>query len=198
LFEKKPKKCHTNGMLENEDQELIQKYLSGDNASLGFLIKKYLGPIYGFAYRYTNNVQEAEDITQETYLRVWKHLKKFDKNKNFKTWLFTIAKNASLDFLKKKKTISFSAFDQEDGSNTILDTIADDQPLPDEIISYIQDKEKLKSAMEKLSPTYRAILNLYYDNEFNFREISEITNEPLNTVKSRHRRAIAELKKYLT
>jgi RNA polymerase sigma-70 factor (ECF subfamily) len=95
------------------DQDLISKYLAGDEKSLEILIEQYLKPIYSFVYRYTGSASNAEDITQDVFVRVWKNLKKFDQNKKFKTWIFSIAKNAAIDWLRKKKTISLSDDDME-------------------------------------------------------------------------------------
>ena len=145
------------------DQDLISKYLAGDEKSLEILIEQYLKPIYSFVYRYTGSASNAEDITQDVFVRVWKNLKKFDQNKSFKTWIFSIAKNAAIDWLRKKKTISLSDDD-----------------------------------MEKIPSEYRMILFLRYNDHFTFKEIAESLGQPLNTVKSRHRRAIAMLKKILT
>ena len=176
------------------DEILIRKYLAGDKQSLELLIKQYLKPIYSFVSRYVGNGQEAEDITQEVFVRVWRNLKKFDQSKSFKTWLFSIAKNASLDFLKKKKAIPFSEFDTEEGGNRITDTLADPSPLPLELLEKAGMARMLNEAMEKLSPQYRMVLFLRYNDHFNFREIAESLNEPLNTVKSRHRRALVMLR----
>lgn len=89
------------------DEQLIKNYLKGDDNSLEILIRRYLKPIYFFVYGYTKDEQKAEDIAQEVFVKIWKNLKKFDKNKNFKTWIFTIAKNTALDYLKKKKSCRF-------------------------------------------------------------------------------------------
>ncbi len=70
------------------DEKLIADYLAGDEQSLELLIKQYLKPIYSFVSRYVGNGQEAEDITQEVFVRVWRSLKKFDQTKSFKTWVF--------------------------------------------------------------------------------------------------------------
>ncbi len=92
----------------DSDQKLIANYLAGDEKSLEILINRYLRPIYSFVYRHVGNGEVAEDITQEVFVKVWRNLKKFDQNKSFKTWIFTIAKNTSFDFFKKKKAIPFS------------------------------------------------------------------------------------------
>ena len=180
------------------DEILIRKYLAGDEQSLELLIKQYLKPVYSFVSRYVGNGQEAEDITQEVFVRVWRNLKKFDQNKSFKTWLFSIAKNASLDFLKKKKAIPFSEFDTEEGGNRITDTLADPSPLPLELLEKAGMARMLNEAMEKLSPQYRMVLFLRYNDHFNFREIAESFGEPLHTITSRHRRALIQLQKLLT
>ena len=88
--------------MPKKEEQLVRDYLKGDENSLEILIGQYLKPIYSFIYRYVGNASEAEDITQEVFVRVWKNLKKFDQNKKFKTWIFGIAKNASIDWLRKK------------------------------------------------------------------------------------------------
>lgn len=185
-------------MTNNSDQVLIEKYLQGDEKSLEVLFARYLKPIYSFTYRYTGGGQDAEDVTQETFVKVWRHLKRFDQNKSFKTWIFAIAKNTAIDFLKKKKAIPFSEFENEEGENMITETLADPSPLPQELLEKAGMAQMLNSAMERLSPKYRMVLFLRYNDHFNFREIAESLGEPLSTITSRHRRALIKLKKILT
>ena len=177
-------------------RQLTSNGVKGDEKSLEILIKRYLKPIYSFVYRYVGS-EEAEDITQEVFLKMWKSLKKFDRNKGFKTWIFSIAKNASLDFLKKKKAIPFSEFDTQEDGNRLMDTLADPSPLPQKLLEKADMAKMLNVAMEKLSPSYRMVLFLHYNDHFTFREIAEIFGESLNTIKSRHRRAILRLRKML-
>lgn len=184
--------------MRRSDQQLVADYLSGDEQSLKFLVERYLRPIYGFTYRFVNGAQDAEDVTQDIFVKVWRHIKQFDQEKSFKTWIFSIAKNAAIDFLKKKKTIPFSEFENEDGENTIMENLVDSSPLPSELLERSDLKEMLAKAMEKLSPKYRMVLFLRYNDHFTFREIAESLGEPLHTVKSRHRRALIMLKKFLT
>lgn len=184
-------------MINNSDQILIRKYLQGDEKSLEVLILTYLKPIYSFTYRYVGSARDAEDITQEVFVKVWRHLKRFDQSKSFKTWVFAIAKNTAIDFLRKKKAIPFSDFDTESGGNIIADTVADAAKLPQEIFKQKEITQTLESAMTELSPKYRIVLFLRYNDHFTFREIAESLDEPLHTVKSRHRRALVMLKKLL-
>lgn len=180
------------------DEQLIGEYLNGDEMALEILVKRYLGPIYGFVYKNVGNIQEAEDITQEVFLKAWRNIKKFDPNKSFKTWIFSIAKNTSIDFLRKKKTVPFSAFDNAEGGNDILDTLVDPAPLASELAERAERTGMLGEALGKISPKYRNIISLYYENQLNFREIAQILGESLNTVKSRYRRAIIALKELIS
>ncbi len=180
------------------DQQLIMDYLAGDEKSLEILIHRYLKPIYSFVYRYVGDEQEAEDVTQEVFVRAWRNLKKFDQKKKFKTWIFSIAKNASIDFLKKKKAIPFSEFENEKGQNMLVETLIDPAPLPDKLFEQSSIGEIVNAAINHLAQKYRMVLFLRYNDHFTFREIAEVLGEPLNTIKSRHRRAIILLKKLLT
>jgi len=185
-------------MTANSEAQLIANYLAGDEKSLEVLIESYLKPIYSFIYRYIGNEQEAEDITQEVFVKVWRNLKKFNRQKSFKSWIFSIAKNTSIDWLKKKKDIPFSNFENEEGENVLIETLTDPAPLPDKIIEQSGIVETLNTAINQLIPKYHMVLLLRYNNHFTFREIAEVLGGSLNTVKSRHRRALILLKKLLT
>lgn len=179
------------------DEQLITDYLKGDEKALEVLIERYLKLIYSFVYRHVYNASEAEDITQETFVRAWRNLKKFDRRRIFKTWIFSIAKNACIDFLRKKKTIPFVEFENEEGENMLTQTLVDTNPLPDEILERADEAKRLSATIGKLPVKYRMVLFLRYNDHFSFREIGEILEEPLNTVKSRHRRGLVLLKNLL-
>src|SRR3989344_3002747 len=88
--------------MNRSDAELVADHLSGNEKSLEVLIKRNLKPVYGFVYKYAGNAENSEDITQDVFVKMWKNLKRFDQNKNFRTWLFAIAKNSAIDFQEKK------------------------------------------------------------------------------------------------
>jgi RNA polymerase sigma-70 factor (ECF subfamily) len=169
-------------MLPNSDNYLVDNYLKGDEKSLEIIIRRYLKPIYSFAYKYVGNSQDAEEITQDTFIKMWRHLRRFDKHRSFKTWIFTIAKNTAIDFLKKKKTIPLSE----------LSEIVKDEKT----IEYKDITDEFAMIIKKLSPKYQEVLSLYYSDHFTFREIAETLGEPLNTIKSRHRRALILLRRF--
>lgn len=187
-------------MANENDNQLIKDYLAGNNQALELLIKRYLKPIYGFVFRYVNNQADAEDIAQDTFFRLWRNLKKFQPEKNLKAWLFAIAKNTTIDFLKKKKTIAFSALEaknDEGQANSIIETISDPAPLPDELFDRANLATEVNAALSQLPLKYQNVLVLHYREQLTFQEISEIENEPINTVKSRHLRALLKLKNIL-
>src|SRR4030042_2442046 len=105
--------------MDASDNNLVEEYLNGREEAFAELLKKYLGPVYNFLYRITNNKEAAEDISQDAFFKVWKNLKRFDQNRNFKTWLFAIAKNTAFDWLKKKKELPFSLFADDEGNNRL-------------------------------------------------------------------------------
>jgi len=163
-----------------QDEKLIELYLKGDARSLDVLIERYLKMIYRFVYRNIGSLPDAEDITQEVFLKMWKNLRKFDLNKSFKPWIFQIAKNASIDFLRKKKTLPLPEFEIADKSHNSLEKLS--------------DKNTVALLMERLSYRERVVINMRHNDGLNFREIAKILKEPINTVKSRYRRGIMNLR----
>jgi len=176
------------------DNELALLAKAGNEQALETLIKRHLSIVYGCCLRYLGNQDEADDAVQEAFVKVWRNLKKIDPEKNFKAWALEIAKNTCLDMLKKKRTVPMSAFDDENGNNFIIDTFASSAASPSDMAEHSILSRILSSAMKKLSPAYQKVLSLYYKEGLNFREISESLNEPLHTIKSRHRRAVINLR----
>jgi len=173
------------------DKNLIQQYLKGDEISLEILIQKYLKQIYSFVYRNVGDQAVAEDITQEVFVKVWKNIKKFDQKKTFKPWIFQIAKNTSIDFLRKKKTIPFSRFENEKGQNALVENIV---AKPLNLLENFSDKKTLAVAMQGLTDKEQKIINFRHKDGMSFKEIAEIFEESTNTIKSRHRRTLLRLK----
>lgn len=179
------------------DEQLVTNYLKGDEESLEILIKRYLKPIYSFAYRFVGNTQVAEDITQEVFVKAWYNLKKFKQEYKFKTWIFVIAKNTCLDWQKKKRPLPFSVLDNKKEEFSFAENIKDPTPLPNELLERKDLVAVLSKAIETLSAKYRTVLFLRYNEHFTFREIAEILRESIDTIKTRHRRGIAILRKLL-
>ena len=179
--------------MSEQENNLIEKTLSGDEEAFAEIVKIYLNQIYNFVFRLAGDCDAADDLTQETFVKAWRNLKKFDQKRNFKTWLFTIAKNTAFDWLKKKKEIPFSTFADEEGESW-LENVVDENILPDEILERSDLAEEMEKIIQKLPPHYRAILLLHYKEDFSLHEIAEIIGELYNTIKSRHQRGLVRLK----
>lgn len=184
---------------DKTDEEIIFLYKNGEPEAFKVLINRYASPLYNFTARLTNK-NDAPDIVQEIFIKAWKNIERFNPLKaSFKTWIFTIARNTTTDFLRKKKNLLFSNIkkDENEDINSFTENIPDDDLLPDEALQKLQDSQFLNKILEKLRPNYREVLVLHYQEEMTFEEIGEILGKPLNTVKSQHRRAIMELRKIL-
>lgn len=183
--------------MRKDDQHLIAEYLEGDERALNVLVDRYLKDVYNFAFRLTNDKQAAEDIAQESFIKAWKHMRRYREGANFKTWIFSITRNTAIDWLRQKKELVLSSFENEEGDNTLLATIQDQNPLPDELVARAEDARFVEGLLEDLNPHYREVLMLRYSSNLTFEEIGDILKKPLHTVKSQHRRAIAMLRRSL-
>ncbi len=182
-------------MDELSDRELITAYCKDNQEDyLEILINRYLSPVYNFIWRYSNHHLETDDIVQEAFIKAWKNLAKFDLDKSFKVWLFQIARNTCIDHLRKKKAFLFSELDKPDDNFSFADSIADTELSPADLAHNEQLASDLEALLGVLSPDARAVLLLYYQEGLNFREISEVLHCPIDTVKSRARRALLRLR----
>ena len=176
------------------DQQLIADYHKEDEQALALLIDRYMRAIYSFSYRLTGNADDAQDVTQESFVKMWKHLHAYRPEQSFRAWIFRIAHNTAIDLLRKKKGVPLSYFDTASGENVLENTSEDPAPLPDELLTQAENKKLLDSLLDQLAPTAREVLVLHYEHELTFDEIGSIVGRPLNTVKSQHRRALAQLR----
>jgi RNA polymerase sigma-70 factor (ECF subfamily) len=176
-----------------DDKALIEAHLAGNTRAFEQLLNKHLSPVYRFIFQMARDREAADDIVQETFIKAWKHLADFDREKSFKTWLFTIAKRTAFDHFKKKKALPFSAFDDGEGG-TAFEEVGDEQALPDELLAREEAAADLDRALARLPEGSRTILLLAYREDLSLQEIAEILGEPYNTVKSRHNRAIRKLR----
>jgi len=183
--------------MQRSDEEIIIEYLNGNKNSFTEIVNRYLKSIYNFSYRLIGNEKAAEDIAQEVFLKVWKNIKKFDLEKSFKTWIFSIAKNTCIDYLRKRKDVPISMFDSEDGGNVIEDNLVDVELKADELFALAQDKKEVEKMMTGLTISQKEVIIMKYMNEMSLSEIAEIMKIPVDTAKSHHRRALIKMKRLL-
>ena len=180
--------------MDLEEKQLAQKSAEGDDLAFEELMKKYLKPVYNFLGQLIKDASAVDDLTQEAFIKAWKNMKRFDADKSFKTWIFTIAKNTAYDYLRKKKSIPFSFFKKSE-KDIKIEEISADNLLPDEILEQKDIAKELEEKLQQIPRKYRSVLFLHYKEDMSLSEISEILGKPYNTVKSLHSRALIKLKK---
>lgn len=184
-------------MDERTDQELVQEVKDGTDAALQELVRRHLPSIYTFCLRYMGNAEEAQDAAQETFLKAWRNLRRYTPSRSFRTWLFAIAKNAATDIMRKRRSVAFSKFDTKEDSNVLTDTLADPEPLPEELFARASLAQEVRDALTHLKPRDRAILSMRYEEDLSFEDIAKIMKMFPNTVRSLHRRALITLRSLL-
>lgn|SRR3989338_5463038 len=184
-------------MDERSDNELIAAYRDGKDDALATLVRRHITAMHRFLRRLTGDATVAEDLTQDSFVKAWKNLSKFNPSKSFKPWLFVIARNTAFDYFRKRKTVTFSELENDDVPD-LAEVIADDRPLPDEVLARADVAARLERALDGLPPNARSVVLLHETEDMTFQEIADAVGEPLNTVKSRYRRAIIVLRKMLT
>ncbi|MAB49981.1 RNA polymerase sigma factor [Winogradskyella sp. MH6] len=169
-----------------EITDAINKAKQNDQIAFNFLLDTFWNDVYSFQLMRTQNENDAEDITIQTFSKAFDKIGTYDDNYKFKTWLITISKNIHIDLVRKqKKTIQNTSKDSEDNYLEIID----DSPTPEDKIITEQNLAKLLRDIKKLKPHYQEVINLRYFQELSYKEISEELNEPINNVKVKLLRA---------
>lgn len=181
--------------MSTSDDQLISAYLEGDESALAVLVDHYLPDAYRFACSLTGDAQVAEDVVQESFIKAWKNARRFIPGNSFKKWLFAIVRNTAIDSLRQRKDVAFSVFQTAEGGNTLVSALADEQPLPDVLLTRAMDLEYLQRLLEQLNPEYREVLSLRHTSNMTFEEIGQVLKRPLHTVKSQYRRSIIALQR---
>ena len=171
------------------DEALYKHFLLGNKDAFNELIIRYRKLLTNFIMYYIKNSDIAEDIAQDSFLYMIINKKEYDFKYSFKTYLYTIAKSRTLNYLKKEKKKVY--LNDIDFDNTVAEI-----DVEDEVISNF-DKEKIKYAMKQLKKEYQIIISLYYFQNFKYKEISEILNISLSKTKMCINRAKKHIREIL-
>jgi RNA polymerase sigma factor (sigma-70 family) len=175
-----------------EDFRLIDKAtLEDDQQAFGLLLKRYKKPVYHMILKMVRNVDDAEDLTIEAFAKAFKNLHKFKKDYTFSTWLFRIATNNTIDFIRKKKidTLSIHGAYKDDNGDTVGIDVQDHNLDPEERAIKAQKKELILLFVNKLPSKYRKLVKLRYYQEYTYEEIAKEIGAPLGTVKAQLHRS---------
>lgn len=184
--------------LERTEQRIIQRAKKGDRGAFAELVDLYKDKIYHISYRMLGNKQEAEDVAQETFLRVYANLDNYDPQYKFSTWIYRIASNLSIDHIRKRKqTLSLDAEVAGSDGMDWHDRFADMGKGPEEEVLTDELQEEVQGAIMSLNPNYRAVMILRYIEDLSLQEISEAIALPISTIKTRIHRGREALRKKL-
>ncbi len=181
--------------MEQDDAGLLRRCLSGDERAYRELVQRYQGPVYSVALRMLRSAEDAEDITQETFVRVFRALERYDPARSFEAWLFTITSRLCIDLMRRRRVRPVSLFrrDPETDEEQTLD-IEDTGLKPDEVTSHAEEERHARDLIDSLPPHYRIVVMLRHQQDLSYEEIAEVLHLPLGTVKARIHRARALLK----
>lgn len=181
-----------------ENVQWVEKAKKGDSTAFEQLVLIHQNQIYRLCFRMVGNEEDAADMAQEAFLKAWRSLDSFQGDAAFSTWLYRLASNCCLDFLRSQKrrpTVSMTTED-DDGEEQTFD-VADSSASPEEELIAKEDRKEIACAMASLDEEQRQILTLRVVNDLSYTEIAEILSLKEGTVKSRLARARENLRKKL-
>ena len=188
-------------MRDDSDESLMLRYRDGDVRAFELLVTRHRKALFNFILRFVRDTAQAEDVTQETFLRLVKGADAYERQAKFTTWLYTIARNLCVDASRRGKHRKAASLDapigDEDGSASLLDLVADGGAAVDRQAQSRELAVRLRQAIEALPDEQREIFLLREVADLQFNEIANVIGCPENTVKSRMRYALEKLREAL-
>lgn len=181
-----------------EDAVLVKLAIDGDEKAYRSLIRRYKNPVAQVVYRLVKDRSQVEDLTQEVFIKAFQHLQDFDYEHQFASWLFKIANNHCIDYIRKKKLRVYSIDEQIQTEDGKMDyEIPDSTYEPDLNILREQKSKLIRQAINSLPDKYREVIVLRHQEELSYEEIAVQTGLPVNTIKVHLFRAREMLYKFL-
>lgn len=166
------------------DLELVGRAIAGDQKAYAELLSRYRDSIYFMLLKMVNNKSDAEDLTIEAFGKAFKNIRQYSPNYAFSTWLFKIASNNGIDFLRRKRgfIVSIDGDEQKEDSKPM--TVIDEGLDPAEAMIKSQIADLVRTVVQKLKPRYRTLVEMRYFQELSYEEIATQLDLPLGTVKA--------------
>ncbi len=179
------------GLTENarQDMELVEKALEGDQQAFSRLMSRYRDAIYYILLKMVNNPTDAEDLTIEAFGKAFRNLNQYTPTFAFSTWLFKIATNNCIDFIRKKRTSMISIDQEASDKEAPPPSIQEESPDPEEQMIRNQKAKLMRDVVNQLKPRYKDLIVLRYFKEYSYEEIANELDLPLGTVKAQLFRA---------
>lgn len=174
----------------------IKQIKKGNHEAFGEIIEQYQGQIYQHCYRMLGNHHDAQELTQEAFLKAYSNIHTFKRDRQFAPWLYRIASNLCIDYLRKKKPLTI--LDQEiKGTEdiTLTDQVESSFDSPEEAYEQLEEKQTIEDFLLTLPPKYRSVIVLKYIQDFSLQEIADVLDLPIGTVKTHLYRGREALRK---
>jgi RNA polymerase sigma-70 factor (ECF subfamily) len=171
-----------------DERTWLKQAAEGDDDSFALIVHQYQGPVFNLCYRMLGDAVEAEDASQETFIRAYRNIKKYDPSRKFINWLLTIASNHCVDRLRKKRLTIISMDSLLPGEHLV-----DRTPGPEGRLDRSEAQHEIQMLIDQLSPKDRAAIILKYWYDQSYEEIAELLSLSVSAVKSRLHRARREL-----
>jgi RNA polymerase sigma-70 factor (ECF subfamily) len=181
--------------ISESDEALAARYLRGERDAFQELARRYMTPIYSLAWRLTCDPMEAENITQDTFLRALKAIPRVSLDRPLKPWLFKIAINLCRQWAKRKRPQLFSEFVYSGKAG--IDAVPDGSTPPLELLEEDELRERVREEVDRLPPLDQTVITLRFVEALSYEEIAQTMDLPLNTVRTRLRRAKQKLRSAL-
>lgn len=182
-----------------DERALVERSKKGDLSAFDELIKRYEKQVYGFAYRMTQNYDDANDVASEAFIKAFQAIDRFRGDSNFTTWIFRIVTNTYLDKRKRRKSHADYSLDEyiELEESAVARQIQDPSAGPSDLVELQEREAVIQSAINELPDYQRIMIVLYHMESRSYEEIAEIMDMPIGTVKSRLNRARLALREKL-
>lgn len=178
----------------SEDADVV-RLRRGDLNALSELLTRYQNRLYRYLLRIVRQPAEAEDLFQQTWLKVVEKIRSFDASRNFEAWLFTLARNLAIDHLRRIRPESLDERLANDGyGETVADRVPSQDQTPLDHALAVERRTEISEAMAGLPMIYREVLTLRFEDEMKIEEIAQVTAVPVSTAKSRLRRSLEQLR----
>ena len=185
------------------DEQLLSDHIRGDPAAFRILVERHHQELFRFVIRFTSSSAAAEDVVQDTFIQAHMASARFDPERKLKPWLFTIAANKARDYLRsrtRRKEVPLDAPMKGGGDaegESFFALMADEAPTPFENIDQTEKAVMVRKTVDQMPPALREVLVLAYFHGFPYKEMADILNVPLGTVKSRLHSAVAQFGKLI-
>jgi RNA polymerase sigma-70 factor (family 1) len=182
---------HNRPLPDLPDSLLMQSALSGDERAFAALVHRFSAPLFHYIFHILQDADEAEDILQQVFLKLYLSLPTLHHKKPLKGWLFRITRNQCLDYLRRKAVLRFSELEasEHESESSPLAMLADPGPLPEEVAEHHDQQRAIDRVIYTLPPKVRTIILLRYAEQLSYPEIAERVGMPITTVKTYVHRA---------